>query len=100
MNFIAAALIYHTGEVAAFWLLCSMMEKHSLKKVLQFGMEGLMQHEAKIEELGRQRLPALFNHFDETGVSVSLFSTDWIISVFLNFIPIEFSHIYLQLFFE
>jgi len=41
MNFIAAALMFHTGEVAAFWLLCYFMEQYDLKKVLSAGMEGL-----------------------------------------------------------
>lgn len=97
MNFIAAVLLFHAGEVAAFWLLCFLMEKHEMNRVLSAGMEGLAEHEAKIEELGRQELPELFRHFDNTFVSTSLFSTDWIISVFLNFIPIELSHQYLDL---
>jgi len=41
MNFIAAVLIVHTGEVAAFWLLCALMEKYQLKKVLSHGLTGL-----------------------------------------------------------
>lgn len=49
MNFIAAALMYHTGEVAAFWLLCFFMEQYELKRVLSDGMEGLTLHEGKIE---------------------------------------------------
>jgi len=31
MNFIVASLIFHAGEVTAFWLLCSLMEKYDLK---------------------------------------------------------------------
>lgn len=64
MNFIAAALMYHAGEVAAFWLLCSLMEKHGLKSVFSVGMEGLTTHEEQLERYGRQRLPLLFEHFD------------------------------------
>ena len=45
-------------------------------------------------------LPTLWKHFAETDVIVSLFSTDWTISMFLNFIPIDLSHIYLGLFFK
>jgi hypothetical protein len=100
MNFIAAALIIHTGEVAAFWLLCALMEKYELKKVLSYGLVGLQHHEDQIEALGRKQLPRLFEHFDKTFVSVNLFSTDWIISVFLNFIPIELTSAYLDLFFS
>lgn len=99
MNFIAAVLHYHAGEVAAFWLLCALMDKHGLNKVLSHGLVGLQSHEQEIEKLGLERLPKLFEHFDNQFVSVNLFSTDWIISMFLNFIPIEHSHVYLDLFF-
>jgi len=51
MNFIVAALIYHAGEVTAFWLLCSLMEKHGLKRVLSFGLLGVQMHEQNIEAL-------------------------------------------------
>ena len=49
MNFICAALIYHTGEVAAFWLLAAIIEGYNLKKVLSHGMVGLYIHEQKLE---------------------------------------------------
>jgi len=63
-------------------------------------LPGLHYHEKKIEEIGRAELPALFEHFDKHDVTLNLFSTDWIMSMFLNFVPIEMSHIYLTLFFE
>lgn len=50
--------------------------------------------------MGRKRLPALFAHFDANFVTTNLFSTDWIISIFLSIIPIDLTHIYLDLFFE
>jgi hypothetical protein len=31
MNYIAAVLLYHSGEVGAFWLLCALMDKYELK---------------------------------------------------------------------
>lgn len=100
MNFIVAALLYHTGEVATFWLLCFLMERYELKRVLSAGMEGLLYHEQQLELLGRQHLPELFRHFDKTYVSLSLFTTDWIISIFLNFIPLDLTHIYFDVLFE
>lgn len=100
MNFVVAILLYHAGEVGAYFLLDQLMEKYELKQVMLAGLPGLQAHEKKIEELGRAELPALFEHFDKHDVTISLFSTDWIMSMFLNFVPIEMSHIYLSLFFE
>jgi hypothetical protein len=33
-------------------------------------------------------------------VTVNLFTTEWVLSIFLSFIPIELSNIYLDKFFE
>lgn len=44
MNFIAAALLYHAGEVAAFWLMCGLIDKYQLKDILQPGLPGLNHH--------------------------------------------------------
>ena len=49
MNYVAAILLYHAGEVGAFWLLYQLMEKYDLKQVMQQGMSGLAFHEEKIE---------------------------------------------------
>lgn len=100
MNFVAAVLLFHAGEVAAFWLLCALMERYDLRHVLSQGLPGLPKHDGEIEALGRKRLPALFSHFDANFVTTNLFSTDWIISIFLSIIPIDLTHIYLDLFFE
>jgi predicted aldo/keto reductase-like oxidoreductase len=60
MNFIAAVLLYHAGEVAAFWLLCALMDTYKLKMVLSAGLPGLPAHEERLEKLGREELPELF----------------------------------------
>jgi len=31
MNFIVASLLYHSGEVASFWLLIALMDRYKLK---------------------------------------------------------------------
>lgn len=76
------------------------MDKYNLKLVLSDGLLGLTQHEQALEKKGKQALPELFRHFDDQSVTVNLFATDWIISCFLSFIPIEYSSVYLTLFFE
>ena len=48
MNYIVAVLLYHSGEVAAFWLLCALMDKFHLKSILQPGMNGLKKHTDEI----------------------------------------------------
>ena len=48
MNFIAGVLLYHSGEVNAFWLLCTLMNKYKLSHVLQPGFPGIEAHSNKI----------------------------------------------------
>jgi hypothetical protein len=100
MNFIAAVLLYHSGEVAGFWLMCALMEKYKLKDVMSPGLPGLIYHFQIVDDLGKIHLPKLFDHFEKNQVSISLFSTDWIISLFLNFVPIELTGTYLDSFFN
>ena len=100
MNFIAAVLLYHCGEVNAFWLLSSLMEKYKLKDVLKQGMPGLRHHQEVLEKLVKKYLPHLWEHFDRNYVTISLFSTEWIISLFLNFLPIELTGTYLDSIFQ
>ena len=45
MNYVVAVLLYHAGEVGAFWLLYTLMEEFKLKEVMQMGMVGLQIHQ-------------------------------------------------------
>ena len=92
--------MYHSGEVAAFWLLCALMEKYNLKEVHSPGMPGLAYHMKLFERLGREHIGDLFKHLDKNYVDVDLFCSEWLISIFLNMIPLELTGIYLDLFFE
>lgn len=100
MNFIAGVLLYHSGEVNAFWLLCTLMTKYKLNHVLQPGFPGIEAHSNQIQKLIENKLPLLDKHFQKMDVTVNLFTTEWVLSIFLSFIPIELSNIYLDKFFE
>ena len=56
MSFIAAALLYHAGEVATFWLLIALMDQYSLKDIFKQNLPGLVRHEKAIERLGKTYL--------------------------------------------
>ncbi len=100
MNFVVAGLMYHAGEVVAFWLLRELMDKYSLKEIFISGFPGLMKHEALIEKLGFTYIPDTFAHFEEYDIKVGYFSTDWIMSIFLNLIPLDINYIFLNPFFS
>ena len=62
MNFIAAVLLYHAGEVAAFWLMCALIDKYKLKDLLQPGLPGLNYHNDAISKRVSDELPELYKH--------------------------------------
>ena len=100
MNFIAAVLFYHGGEVAAFWLLCSLIDKHDLKSILQPGMPGLQSQGDAIEKLITEDLPDIDKHLAYVGLPMSLLTVDWVIGLFLNYIPLKLSGEYLDIVFK
>jgi hypothetical protein len=57
MTFIAGSLLYHSGEVASFWLLVALMDQYSLKDVYRQDFPGLLKHEKAIKKLGQIHLP-------------------------------------------
>jgi hypothetical protein len=57
MSFIAGSLLYHSGEVASFWLLVALMDQYSLKDVYRQDFPGLLKHEKAIKKLGQIHLP-------------------------------------------
>ena len=57
MSFIAASLLYHAGEVRAFWLLIALMDQYNMKEIFKPNLPGLAKHESIIEKLGKKYLP-------------------------------------------
>lgn len=68
--------------------------------MLKPGFPGLDLHNERLEKLIKSNLPRLSEHFQRIDVSVNLFSTEWVMSIFLSFIPIELTNMYLDAFFQ
>lgn len=100
MNFISGVLLFHCGEVHAFWLLCTIMSQYRLNQVLRPGFPGLSVHNDRLEKRIKSHLPKLYAHFQNIDLSISLFSTEWVMSIFLSIIPIELTSYYLDAFFK
>mmetsp|Transcript_8470 Transcript_8470/g.6315 ORF Transcript_8470/g.6315 Transcript_8470/m.6315 type:complete len:133 (+) Transcript_8470:782-1180(+) len=100
MSFIAAALLFHAGEMATFWLLVSLMDKYNLKDVFRKNLPGLGKHERAIETLGQTYLKEVFQHFEAHEIKIGFLSTDWIMSIFMNYIPLEINSVFLDRFFK
>ncbi len=89
MNFIAASLLYHCSEELAFWLFVSLIEEHEMRDIYQNNLPGLSKHCQIIEILQSNHLPQLFYHFSKYRVTIEMYASDWIFTLFTNIIPLE-----------
>ena len=89
MNYICGALLWHTSEIKAFWLMVSLMNEYKLRENFSEGLPGLLMHCNTIEKYIKQIWPKLHNHFEKYNIFAGMFMTDWCITIFTNVIPID-----------
>ena len=91
MNFIAAMFLTFLTEEEAFWLLVVVMNEEPYKLRELFGEDMAGTHEVLYisEKLLAQFLPQLAQHFEEEGVHVSMFVTQWLLTVYTSTFPFE-----------
>lgn len=89
MNFIAATLLYHSDEYIAFGLFEILLIDYDLQDVYMNGLSGLYKHSKIIDALINEKIPALHNHLVKHEIKAEMFSSDWIIGLFSNTMPIS-----------
>lgn len=100
INYICAALLWHTSEANAFWLLIKLMLDYSLAENFTEGLPGLMKHCEKIDAYVHYLWPDLHSHLEALSIMSGMYMTDWCITLFTNVIPIEKLGKLLSMFFE
>ena len=91
MNFIAAMFLTFLTEEEAFWLLVVVMneEPYELRELFRPDMAGTREVLYISEKLLAQFLPRLARCFEEEGVDVSMFVTQWLMMVYASTFPFE-----------
>jgi hypothetical protein len=89
MNFIAAALLWHSTEAEAFWLIVALMEDYELRDNYMPGLPGLSKHTQIIELLTFERLPKLHLTFAQHRVQPDMYLTEWVISLFGSLLTVH-----------
>jgi len=89
MNFIAASLLYHAEEYLAFWLMAMIFETFEMRDIYLPGLPGLSKHAQLIDILLLNSTPNIYTHFCKYEVKVTMYSTEWILTLFGSVIPIE-----------
>lgn len=91
MNFIAAMFLTFLSEEESFWLLVIVMNEEPYKLRELFGEDMSGTHEVLYiaEKLLQQFLPKLSQHMEAESIHISMFVTQWLLTVYTSTFPFE-----------
>jgi len=89
MNFIAGMFITFVSEEEAFWLLVYVMNQKPCRMRGLFGVGMSEAHQVLhvAERLIAQFNPKLSRHFDKENIHVTMFATQWLLTMFTSSFP-------------
>jgi len=91
MNFIAAMFITFVSEEQAFWLLVAVMQDSPCRMRGLFG-EGMTEaHQVLFvaQKLIAQFLPRLSRHFERENVDITMYATQWLLTMYTSAFPFD-----------
>lgn len=92
MNFIAGMFITYMSEEEAYWLLVNIMNDAPCRMKGLFG-EGMKEAHQVLyvaEKLIAQFNPKLSKHFDKEGIHITMFATQWLLTMYTSSFPFHF----------
>ncbi len=82
MSFTAGVFLTVLPEREAYYCFASALQKRALRSLYLPGLVDLMRRCHVLDKLVEVHLPDLSHHFREEGISTSMFSTEWIMTLF------------------
>lgn len=79
MSYISAVLLMHMNEEDAFWVFVQMMKKYGLEAIFQRDLPQCLRNYSKFIEVAR---PALFQHLSNEKLTVEIFVSGWLQTLF------------------
>lgn len=89
MNFVVAALLWHSTEADAFWLMVSLIEDYELRENYMTGLPGLAKHKQIVDLLTFEHLPKLHRLLAQYRVQPDMYLTEWVISLFGSLLTVH-----------
>ena len=87
MGFIAGMLLLHMHEEEAFWLLTRLITGYGMEGLYTDRLPKLNEDLWVFERLMLHFLPDVHGHLEEMGVHVSMFATEWFVTIFTSSFP-------------
>jgi hypothetical protein len=89
LNFIAAILMLYMKEEQAFWTLTTVVQNTLPAGYYTDGMQGLRADHRVLTALFAQKMPALHAHLTALDVPLEPVSTQWLMCMYLNVLPMN-----------
>lgn len=90
MNIVVAALLIYMSEEQCFWLLDLLCDR-LLPGYYTQSMAGTLLDQKVFEHLVEQTMPMLHEHFVKNDMQLSLVTLPWLLSLFINSMPMVFA---------
>lgn len=100
MSYLVAALLWHSNEIDCFWLFVGLLEDFELRDNFLQGNPGLKKHFHVLEYLISSQCPQVFSRIFQLNLSIQMFATDWLLTLFCNSVPLDYSNSVLSKFFK
>eukprot|EP00659_Diplonema_papillatum_P014014 gene14014-21428_t len=91
MGFIVATLLTQMGEEEAFWAFVVMMKdsRYQMNNLYLAGFPKVQESFGVLRLLIEKFAPRLAEHFEQQGVSVSFFASQWFMTLFVYIFPFK-----------
>ena len=91
MNFIAATFIAFMPEEEAFWTLVAAMNEspYTMRGLFKEGMSGAHEVLYVADKLVGQFLPRLSRHLERENVHITMYATQWLLTLYSSSFPFE-----------
>lgn len=90
LSFVVGVLLLHMEEAQAFFLLRHLMFGRELRKQYLPDMTGLQIRLFQLSRLLHDKLPDLYDHFNNYDISPTLYAAPWILTIFASQFPLGF----------
>ena len=100
MNFLVAALLYHSSPAVTLGLMSHLLENLQLCDIYAENLVGVHYHNSRLWDLIAKHLPKFADHLKTHDVNIEIFTTQWIIDLFSHIIPLNEYYLLFDSFFK
>ncbi|CAL1275836.1 unnamed protein product [Larinioides sclopetarius] len=88
LSFLVAALLLHMPEEEAFGVLMKIMFDYHIRDMFRNAFEELHLKFFQLRKLMEDYMPGLVSHFDDLGIEVHMFASQWFLTLFTAKFPL------------